>query len=176
MAAGTRFIKLDGFSLDLGTRSCMYVLMCMYWTRLVLIRPAAPLKHHPTGRQWYSNLGHYPHFETASRSLTIKQSSRTSNCHVLFVTRPGIEAPTPRMPGKRSTTTLPACGGYTWSNSTLAMDGSAVIRDRLPVHTVLGHHLRVHPVLGLHLAVHPVLGLHLAVHNVLGHHLACTLY
>ncbi len=34
------------------------LLVCMYWTRLVLVRPAArlysasPLKHHPTGKQW----------------------------------------------------------------------------------------------------------------------------
>ncbi len=33
------------------------LLVCMYWTRLVLVRPAAslysvsPLKHHPTGKQ-----------------------------------------------------------------------------------------------------------------------------
>ncbi len=33
------------------------LLVCMYWTRLVLFRPAAslysasPLKHHPTGKQ-----------------------------------------------------------------------------------------------------------------------------
>ncbi len=33
------------------------LLVCMYWTRLVLLRPAAslysasPLKHHPTGKQ-----------------------------------------------------------------------------------------------------------------------------
>ena len=33
------------------------LLVCMYWTRLVLVRPvaslynASPLKHHPTGKQ-----------------------------------------------------------------------------------------------------------------------------
>ncbi len=33
------------------------LLVCMYWTRIVLVRPAAslysasPLKHHPTGKQ-----------------------------------------------------------------------------------------------------------------------------
>ena len=62
--------------LGLWTRSCLYV-VCMYWTRLVLVRPAAslysasPLKHHATGRQWCPNPDHYPDSEPASRSLTL---------------------------------------------------------------------------------------------------------
>ncbi len=37
------------------------LLVCMYWIRIVLVRPAAslysasPLKHHPTGKQWCPN-------------------------------------------------------------------------------------------------------------------------
>ena len=47
----------------------------MYWTRLVLVRPAAslysasPRKHHATGRQLCPNPDHYPEPEPASRSL-----------------------------------------------------------------------------------------------------------
>ncbi len=49
----------------------------MYWTRLVLVRPAAslnsasPLKHHTTGGQGCPNPDHYPDFEPASRSVTM---------------------------------------------------------------------------------------------------------
>ncbi len=49
----------------------------MYWTRLVLVRPAAslysasPLKHHPTGKQWCPNPDHYSDSESARRSLTL---------------------------------------------------------------------------------------------------------
>ncbi len=49
----------------------------MYWTRLVLVRPAASLysastlKHHPTGKQWCPNPGHYCDSELARRSLTL---------------------------------------------------------------------------------------------------------
>ncbi len=85
----------------------------MYWTRLVLVWPAAslysacPLKHHARDKQWCPNRDHYPDSEPASRSLTLmcwalKQSSRT-----FCLIRPWIEPPTSCMPGKRSTTTLP---------------------------------------------------------------------
>ncbi len=43
--------------LHLGTRACMQVLVCMYWTRLLIVRPvtsiyrASPRKHHATGMQ-----------------------------------------------------------------------------------------------------------------------------
>ncbi len=43
-----------------------------YWTRLVLVRPAAslysasPLKHHPTGKQWCPDPDHYSDSEPAS--------------------------------------------------------------------------------------------------------------
>ncbi len=95
--------------------------VCMYWTRLVLVRPAAslysasPLKHHPTGKQWCPNLAHYSDSEPARWFLTLfaliaKQISRTSNFNVCCLTRPGIEPPTSRIPGERSTTTLPRCG------------------------------------------------------------------
>ncbi len=53
------------------------LLVCMYWTRLVLVRPAAslynasPLKHHPTGKQWCPNPDHYSDSEQARRSLTL---------------------------------------------------------------------------------------------------------
>ncbi len=46
----------------------------MYWTRLVLVRPAAslysasPPKHHPTGKQWCLNPDHYPYSEPARLS------------------------------------------------------------------------------------------------------------
>ncbi len=49
----------------------------MYWTRLVLVRPAAslysasPLKHHPTGKQWCPNPDHYSDSEPARWSLTL---------------------------------------------------------------------------------------------------------
>ena len=50
----------------------------MYWTRLVLVRPAAaslysasPLKHHPTGKQWCPNPDHYSDSETVRQSLTL---------------------------------------------------------------------------------------------------------
>ncbi len=50
-------------------------LVCMYWTRLVLVRPAAslasPLKHHPTGKQWCPNPDHYSDSKLARRSLTL---------------------------------------------------------------------------------------------------------
>ncbi len=52
-------------------------LVCMYWTRLVLVRPGAslysagPLKHHPTGKQWCPNPDHYSDSEPARRSLTL---------------------------------------------------------------------------------------------------------
>ncbi len=99
--------------LDLWTKSCL--LLCMCWTRLALVRPAAslynasPLNHHATGRQWCSNPDHYPDSEQASRCLnsfmlSAKQISRTSNFNVFCLTRPGIEPSTSRMPGERSTT------------------------------------------------------------------------
>ncbi len=52
-------------------------LVCMYWTRLVLARPAAslysasPLKHHPTGKQRCPNPDHYSDSQQARRSLTL---------------------------------------------------------------------------------------------------------
>ncbi len=51
-------------------------LLCMYWTRLVLVRPAdslysaSPLNHHPTGKQWCPNPDHYSDSEPARQSLT----------------------------------------------------------------------------------------------------------
>ncbi len=42
--------------------------------------------------------------------LSAKQSSRTSNFNVFCLTRPGIEPPTSRMPGERSTATVPGPG------------------------------------------------------------------
>ncbi len=50
--------------------------------------------------------------QTVSNSfvLSAKQSSRTSNLNVFCLTRPGIEPPTSRMSGERSTTTLPGRG------------------------------------------------------------------
>ncbi len=52
-------------------------LVCMYWTRFVLVWPpaslysASPLKHHhPTGKQWCPNPDHYSDSEPARRSLT----------------------------------------------------------------------------------------------------------
>ncbi len=99
------------------------LLVCMYWTRLVLVRPAAslystsPMKHHPTGKQWCPNPDHYSDSEPASNSfvLSVKQSSRTSNCNFFCLTRPGIEPPSCRMPGERSTTTLyPAAVMLQW--------------------------------------------------------------
>ncbi len=52
--------------------------------------------------------------QTVSNSfvLSAKQSSRTSNFNVFWLTRPGIEPPTSRMPGERSTTTLPGRGCF----------------------------------------------------------------
>ncbi len=53
------------------------LLVRMYWTRLVLVRPAAslysasPLKHHPTGKQSCPNPDHYSDSEPARRSLTL---------------------------------------------------------------------------------------------------------
>ncbi len=53
------------------------LLVCMYWTSLVLVRPAAslynasPLKHHPTGKQWCPNPDHYSDSEQARRSLIL---------------------------------------------------------------------------------------------------------
>ncbi len=46
-------------------------LACMYWTRLVLVRLASPLKHHPTGKQWCPNPDHYSDSEPARRALTL---------------------------------------------------------------------------------------------------------
>ncbi len=52
-------------------------LVCMCWTRLVLVRPAAslysasPLKHHPTGKEWCHNSDHYSDSEPARRSITL---------------------------------------------------------------------------------------------------------
>ncbi len=52
-------------------------LVCRYWTRLVLVRPAAslysasPLKHHPMGKQWCPNSDHYSDSEPARQSLTL---------------------------------------------------------------------------------------------------------
>ncbi len=48
----------------------------MYWTRLVLVWPAAeysaiPLKHHATGRQGCPNPDNYPDFKPANRSLIL---------------------------------------------------------------------------------------------------------
>ncbi len=53
------------------------LLVCMYGTGLVLVRPAAslysasPLKHHSTGKQWCSSPDHYSDSEPARRSLTL---------------------------------------------------------------------------------------------------------
>ena len=58
----------------------MQVLVCMYWTRLVLVRPAAsfysasPLKHH----------------------ATISRAAEPQNFNVFCLTRPRIEPPTSR--------------------------------------------------------------------------------
>ncbi len=52
-------------------------LLCMYGTRLVLVRPAAsfysasPLKHHATGKQWCPNPDHYSDSGPPRRSLTL---------------------------------------------------------------------------------------------------------
>ncbi len=97
----------------------------MYWTSLVLVRPAAslysasPLKRHPKGKQWCPNPDHYSDSEPARRSLSFvlsaKQSSRTSNFNVFCLMWPGIEPPTSRVPGERSTTTLPGRGMVRWA-------------------------------------------------------------
>ncbi len=53
------------------------LLVCMYWTHLVPVGPAAslysasPLKHHPTGKQWCPNPDHYSDSEPDRRSLTL---------------------------------------------------------------------------------------------------------
>ncbi len=102
------------------TRSCLYV-VCMHWASLVLVRPtaslysASPLKQ--GNRQWWSNPDHYPNPEPASRSLTpsCRTLCRTEEPHIFNVfclMEPGIEPPTSRMPGERSTTTLPGRGHY----------------------------------------------------------------
>ncbi len=99
------------------------LLVCMYWTRLVLVRPAAslysasPLKHHPTGKQWCPNPDHYSHSEPARRSLnsfvlSAKQSRRTSNFNVFCLTRPGIEPLTSRMRTLNHYTTRPRFNLY----------------------------------------------------------------
>ncbi len=60
------------------------LLVCMYWTRLVPVRPAAslysasPLKHHATGKQWCPNPDHYSDSEPATRSLTLQLSRSTT--------------------------------------------------------------------------------------------------
>ncbi len=98
-----------------------YKLVCMYWTRLLLVRPvaslysASPLKHHPTGKQWCPNPDHYSDSDPARRSLTLLcwALSRVAEPQILtsfVLTRPGIEPPTSRMPGERSTTILPGHG------------------------------------------------------------------
>ncbi len=106
--------------LGLWTKSC-FLVVCMCWTRLALVRHAAslysasPLKHHTTGttgRQWYPNPDHYPDSEPASRSRNhlCWALSRAAEPQILtpfVLTRPGIESPTSRMPGERSTITLP---------------------------------------------------------------------
>ncbi len=76
VVTGARFTKLNGL-IGLWTESCHCVLVvCMCWTCIALVRPAAslysasPLKHHTTGRQWCLNPGHFPDTEPASRFLT----------------------------------------------------------------------------------------------------------
>ncbi len=97
------------------------LLVCMYWTRLVLVRPAArlysasPLKHHPTGKQWCPNPDHYFDSEPARWSLTLLRwaLSRAAEPQILTsfcLTCPGIEPSTSRMPGEWSTSTLPRRG------------------------------------------------------------------
>ncbi len=68
------------------------LLVCMYWTRLVLVRPAtslysaSPLKHHTTGKQWCLNPDHYADSEPARRSLTLLcwALSRAAEPQILF--------------------------------------------------------------------------------------------
>ncbi len=77
-------------------------LVCMYWTRLVLVRPTSPLKHHPTGKQWCPNPDHYSDSEPARRALTLLcwTLSRAAEPQILtsFVWR-----------GRGSNHQLPAC-------------------------------------------------------------------
>ncbi len=102
-------------------------LVCMCWTRLVLVWLAAslysasPLKHHPTGKQWCPNPDHYSDSEPARRSLTLlccalSRAAEPSNFNVFCLTRPGIEPPTSRMPGERSTATLSGRGKLRWTD------------------------------------------------------------
>ncbi len=62
---------------------------CVYWTRLVLVRPAAslysasPLKHHPTGKQWCPYPDHYSDSEPARRSLTLCRALRAAEPQIL---------------------------------------------------------------------------------------------
>ncbi len=118
IATGTRFYQDQWLSV--WTRSCLYV-VCMYWTRLVLVRPAAniksasPRKHHATGRQLCPNPDHYPDSEPASRSLTrlcwaLSRAAEPQILTFFCLTRPGIDSPTP-MWGEHSITTLPGRGG-----------------------------------------------------------------
>ncbi len=84
------------------------LLVCVYWTRLVLVRPvaslysASPLKHHPTGKQWCPNPDHNSDSEPARRSLTLlcRALSRAAEPQILtsFVWR-----------GRASNHQSPAC-------------------------------------------------------------------
>ncbi len=120
-------------------------LVCRYWTRLVVVRPAAslysvsPLKHHPTGKQWCPNPDHYSDSEPARRSLTLlcRALSRASNFNVFCLTRPGIEPTTSRMQGERSTTTLTGRGlndSKTWPHKQ-----SFIKRDSASCNNYLCH-------------------------------------
>ncbi len=81
--------------IDLWTNSYLWVLVCMYWTHLVLFRPAASvysarqLKNHVTGRQQCYKTRPLPWLracQSVSNSyvLSAKQGSRTSKFNVLF--------------------------------------------------------------------------------------------
>lgn len=100
----------------------------MSWTRLVLVwseeslshdSSGSPQKHHhdhttcllrhPTP----DNFNNFPDSELVSQSLFMfwtqsRAARKPSNFNVLFLMQPGFEPPTLHMPGKCSTTTLPA--------------------------------------------------------------------
>ncbi len=96
-------------------------LVWMYWTRLVLVRPAAslystgPLKHHPTGKQWCPNPDHYSDSEPARRSLTLLcwALSRAAEPQILTILFDAAGDRTTNLPHARWTlnhyTTRPRC-------------------------------------------------------------------
>ncbi len=117
--------------LGLWTKSCLLV-VCTCWTRLALVRPAAslysatPLKHHATGGSGVptQTIILTPNLPVVSNSfmLSAKQSSTTSNFNVFCLSRPGIEPPTSRTTGERSTTTLPGRGHDKWNQGLYITD------------------------------------------------------